>query len=106
MIKDHETGLQILTKQPSEARLFDMDFTNDIRKDDTIQSVTSSVAVNMGNVAGSSDVSLSSAVISGAIVQIRISAGQHLENYKITHIIVTASGDTLEGDGLLCVRDR
>ena len=106
MTKDYSTGLPLLIKQPGESRLLDMDFGADMRKGDTVQSVTSSVAANLGNVQDSTDVQLSEAVISGSMVQVRVSAGQHLENYKITHVIVTAGGDTLEGDGMLCVRDR
>ena len=107
MTKDNETGLIVLRKQPSESRLYDMSFDGKMRDGDTISSVISSWFTNMGKVTGSTDITLGTASISGDLVQIRVEAGQDLENYKITHKITTApSGDILEGDGLLLVREK
>lgn len=107
MTRDNDTGLQVLTKQPNESRLYDMNFGGKMRAGDTLSSIVLSAFVNMGNVAGSTGITLGVAAISGNVVQVRVAAGQDLENYKITHRVTTSpSGDTLEGDGLLYVRDR
>ena len=105
--KDNDSGLYVLQKQVREKPLFDTDFSEHMRKGDSIDSIVLTEVTNMGQVAGSSDVVIGTPVFSGSLVQVRVEGGQNLENYKITHVITTTpSGDTLEGDGMLYVRDR
>lgn len=103
---DPATGLVVLKKQPSESRLYDFDFSAKMREGDSVASIVSVSAANRGNVAGSGDVALVASAISGQFVQLRIEGGDDKEDYKITaKITTTPAGDTLEGDGMLYVRN-
>lgn len=103
---DPVTGLEILTKQPWENILFDMQLSDRMRSGDTITSVDSVSFTNMGQIAGSTDIALGSPVHdSGTLAQVRIDAGQDGENYRVTFRVLTTGGDSIEGDGMLYVRD-
>ncbi len=89
---------EILIKQPSESRLYDIDFSPLLATDDTINAVTS--------VTGSpSGLTIGGASISSPKIQVRISSGAHRVLYKISSIITTTGGDTLETDSFLRVMD-
>lgn len=89
-----------LTKQPSESRIYDMDFGANMSTAETIISVTSYTASPSG-------LTLDPAVsISGKKVQKRISGGVAGTVYKVTAVILTSLGNVLEGEGLLHVRDN
>lgn len=95
----------ILEKQPSEDRLFDMDFSSILKSDETITSVISVTQENQGNVTGSSDLTLVANSYSGAVVQVNISGGTDLEDYKVTIKISTSVNSVIEGEGMMRVRD-
>ena len=102
---DPITGLEALVKQPSESRLYTFDFTA-LLSTNTISSVTSIVQINQNLVSGSSALTLGSPTTDNtSLVQIRVEDGTDLEDYKLTAIIVDSGGNTLEGEGLLRVRD-
>lgn len=106
MIKyDKDTGLPVLHKQPGESLLLDMPLANRMREGDTITGfvATFPTYTNMGEVVGSTNISIDSQSYSGTTVQVRISAGQTGEHYKITVRVTTTLGDTIEGDGMLYV---
>jgi hypothetical protein len=105
---DKDTGLYVLTKQPGENILFDMPLAKIMRTGDTISGyvATFPTYTNMGKVASSTNITIVSSTYSGTTAQIRISAGQANENYKITVRVTTTLGDTIEADGMLYVRDR
>lgn len=90
---------EVLDKQPSESRLYDIDFAPLLATGDTITSVTSvSTAQNGLTIASPSFVSPK--------VQVRISSGTSGTLYKLTAIVVTTDGDTLETDVYLRVEER
>lgn len=95
----------ILDKQPSEDKKFDMDFSLMLKSDETITSVISVAQENMGNVDGSSDLTIGANSFDGAIVQVQIAGGTDQEDYKITVQVSTTVHDVVEGEGTLRVRD-
>lgn len=89
-----------LYKQPSESRVYDMDFAANMSTAETISSVTSYTASPSG-------LTLDPAVsISGKKVQKRLSGGTAGTLYKITVVILTSLGNVLEGEGQLHVLDN
>lgn len=92
----------VLIKQPGETLPYAIDFTNLIPTGDSLFSVTSVTATP----SGSGDLTLGSASISGTQVQFRIEGGIEGKMYRVEAIVVTAVGNTLEGDGRLFVTDR
>lgn len=89
-----------LTKQPNESKLYSFSFDGQLRTADTIASVTSIAASPTGELtigAASHD--------SDKIAQARISGGVDETTYRLTCIVVTTLGDTLEIDGDLYVYD-
>lgn len=93
--------MQVLTKQPDEAVLFNFDFSAVISSSVSISSIVSIGVVNCGIVSGSSAATLSSNAYSGRIAQTLVSAGQHGESYKLTCKVTDASGQTHELDGIV-----
>jgi hypothetical protein len=92
-------GPQTLIKQPSESRLFSMDFSALLAPSETVTGVTSVTALPAG-------LTLSgSAVASGATANQRILGGAGGVMYKVTFVVTTSLGNTLEGEGLLKVED-
>lgn len=87
-----------LIKQPSESRLYTFDFAANMGASESIVSVDSFTAAPSG-------LTLGSAAISGKRVQNRISGGTANTNYKITVVVTTDAGNTLEGEANLFVRD-
>lgn len=102
---DPETSLLVIVKQPWEDLLVDMDLSGRMRESDAIASVDSVAFVNQGKVISSTDITLGANAFSGGIVQVRVTEGQDLENYKISFRCTTTLGDKVEGDGMLYVRD-
>lgn len=89
---------EILEKQPSESRLYDIDFDPLLATGDSITSVTSVATLQAG-------LTIGAASIASPKIQVRISSGTDGTLYKITAIVVTSNGDTLETDVLLRLRD-
>jgi len=102
---DAATGLPVLVKQPVETRLFRIDFANKLRHS-ALSSATSVSATGQGVVAGSAAVSVSAITISaGRYVLFTLAGGTDDENYKITALVLTDDGQSLEGDGMLYCRE-
>ena len=99
-------ALQTLTKQSYEERLFSFDFSGKMSTSATISSVVSVVVTNLGNVSGSTSVSVASIAASGQTVQAVYSGGTSGETYKITAKAIDSDGQKLEVDGLLRVQDE
>ena len=90
-----------LVKQPSENRVYVMDFSGLMSKGETIASVTS-VTYTGPDVA----LTLSGPVTySGVYAQQRIEGGTSGIKYKVTFVVTTSLGNTLQGEGLLQVKD-
>ncbi len=100
---DAETGLPVLAKQPSEERVFRMDFANKMTT--KLASVVSVSAVKQGRKTGSSSIAITDAALLGTAISMVISGGTDGEAYKVTGKVLDEGGNTLEADGLLLVRD-
>lgn len=89
-----------LTKQPSESRLYDFNFSGLLGATESITAITSITANPSG-------LTLSGQAIwvSAKGVQVRI-AGGVAGSYKVTAIVTTDAGNTLEGEGVLNVYDK
>lgn len=88
-------------KQPSESRLYTMDFSGVMAPGETILSVTS-VTVDKVTVPA---LSVSGIVFSGTLAQFRLTAGQGGIRYKMTVVVVTSASNTLEGEGFVQCED-
>ena len=103
---DLETGLEVLIKQPSETRIYDLKFDDVLPSGATISQINQVKAEPRGNVVNSDTLNVGSPTGVGTTsVQMTISGGKDGEDYKITAVIVDSSGNTLEGEGMLYVRD-
>lgn len=87
-----------LVKQPGENRLYSMDFAANLDDGETIASVTSVSCTPSGL-----DIS-TTPVANGTQAQQRIFGGTDGVQYKITIVVLTSGGNTLEGEGYLTVR--
>lgn len=101
---DYASGLPVLVKQPGESRVYRMDFSN-LLEGTYIDSITSIVQANQGDVGGSSNLTIANQAISGDGVEFRLSGGTADERYKLTVTIVDSAGNTLEADGMLYVKE-
>ncbi len=105
------TADEIHVKQPSEKRLYSIDFTQLLAKDGTetlanIESVFSSRRGGGGTdelIFEDTEISISSGA---KHVQMEISGGVHHQTYRIEVIVTTNKGQILEGDALLRISDR
>jgi hypothetical protein len=86
-------------KQPSESRLYNMDF------DELLEETGETIATVESIVASKTGLTLGPPAISGSKVQFRISGGMANNSYIITVKVTTSLGNTLEGEGLLKVRE-
>lgn len=94
--------MDTLVKQPSESRLFSMDFAALLARGETVSSV-SSVSITPTT---SSPLSTSgAAAVSGTSAQQRLTGGLAGTRYKVTFVVVTSLSNTLEGEGYLHVKD-
>jgi hypothetical protein len=89
-----------LTKQPSESRIYTMDFSANLIAGETIVSVDSVTGAPSG-------LTIAGGIISsdGKQVQNRISGGAAGTVYKITLVVTTSLSNVLEGEGALVVKD-
>ena len=94
--------IQVLAKQPSESRLYDMEFAGLLAGDDTIASASS---VTVSPSPTSPALTVGSTAVSGTRVQFRISGGKAETRYKLTVVATSVDGDTLEGEGYLFVTE-
>ncbi len=88
-----------LTKQPTESRVYTMDFSNNMDDAESLASVTSVTSAPTGLTVGT-------ATAIGKLVAFRLSSGTSNTSYKITVVTVTSMGNTLEGQGFLMVKDK
>ena len=85
---------EILSKQPGESDIYDIDFAPKLRSSDNIASVTSVTTAQSG-------LTIGSPAFSGQKVQVNISSGIDGTLYKLTAIIVSVAGHTKETDVFL-----
>jgi hypothetical protein len=88
-----------LIKQPSESRLYTMEFAANLSVGETITSINSAVAEPAG-------LTLSGAAVpSGTQVHQRILGGTAGVVYKVTIVVTTSNNNILEGEGYLRVME-
>ena len=92
------TAPEILVKQPSESRSYAIDFDKLLGAVETISSITSVLSTPAGP-------TISGLTIVARTVEFRMLGGTDGTVYRIEAIIITSDANTLEGDGLLVVRD-
>lgn len=92
-------SLQTLIKQPSENRLYTMDFYANMAVGETVTAVVSVTASPSGLTI------TDPATFSGTTASQRISGGASGVSYKVTFVVDTSSGNRLEGEGILQVKD-
>jgi hypothetical protein len=90
-------ALTTVIKQPSESRLFTMEFAALLADGETVTGITS---VTVAPVTAS-PLTASGNTFAGTQIQFRLAGGLETTRYKVTAIITTSSGNTLEGEGLV-----
>ena len=100
------TADQRLCKQPSEKRLFTMDFTRVLGSSEAVQGISSVASEKVGGY--SSDLSITATGISSDTkkVNMYIGSGSTGTTYRVEVLINTDAGQILEGDGILYITDR
>ena len=88
-----------LIKQPSETKIYQIDFTNLLDTGDSIASVTSVLEET------TEDLTIGTDSIVSKAVQFSVDGGVDGTTYHLEAIVVTTNGETLEGDGYLFVTD-
>lgn len=91
-------SVETLKKQPSESRVYTMDFNANLATSETIATVVSVTADVSGLTIGSPVVGTRSA-------QVRISGGTVDVLYKVTWVVTTSAGNTLEAEGYLRIEN-
>lgn len=88
-------------KQPTESRLFSMEFAALLGAGETLVGITS-VTITPTT---ASPLTSSGNALSGTQAQFRLTAGLTNTRYKVTVIVTTSLGNTLEGEGYCQVED-
>ena len=91
-------SVQTLTKQPSESRQYAMEFAPMLEPGETLTAVSSVAATPTGLTL------VGPAAFSGSVAQQRISGGTDAVTYKVTFVVTTTDGNTLEAEGYLRVK--
>jgi len=98
------TAPEILIKQPLEVRKYTMSFATLLATDEGILSITSVTHTLRGG--SVSDLTVYNEVVVGGTVEFWVSGGTDGNTYRLEILIVTDAGQTLEGDGLISVKDK
>jgi len=94
-----------LCKQPSENLKFRMKFASRLDSSETIYSISSITSETRAG--ETSDLSISdSGIESGTSINFWIASGTSGESYRVEVKVVTTASQTMEGDGILQVRDK
>lgn len=93
--------LEELEKLTSDSFVYNMDFSNKLRTGESITALNSVVATNQNKVSGSTEVAVGSTSLSATIIQVRLSAGEPYEQYRITISVSTDNSNIITGEGLL-----
>jgi len=90
--------MTVLYKQPSEAKIFYIEFSNQLDTGDSLSTLTSVLETTGG-------ITIASKSIVGTTVKATYSGGTDGTTYAIVAIVVTADGETIESDVYLRVID-
>lgn len=94
-------GAPTVIKQPSESRLYTMEFAALLGVGESLSTVVS-VVVDKVTVPV---LSVANTAVSGSTLTFRLAAGLGGTRYKVTGIVTTSAGNTLEGEGIVQVED-
>jgi len=101
------TADETAVKQPSEKRMFTMDFSAKMNTAETIEATTPAPAVTSTmSCDGVSDLTITDINITGQLVTMLIAGGTSGIRYRIAVVITTNLGYILEGDGILKVSNK
>lgn len=92
------TNLKTLIKQPNEVRLFGMDFSNKMVKGEMLLTIDSTVSTPTG-------INFTGTGIDSQVANVICSGGVATKTYKITVIVTTDAGQTLENEGYLEIKE-
>ena len=90
-----------LIKQPSESRLYSLDFAA-LLEEDEVLTAANSVAIDKTT---ASPLVAGTPAVSGVIAQVRLTGGLAGTIYKVTIVVTTSDGNTLEGEAYVNVED-
>ena len=102
---DPNSGLEAFIKQPDESRVYTFEFAA-LLGANTVDTVVSVTGVNQGLVDGSAALTVGAGTDDNiSKVQVRLSGGTDGEDYKIEATVTDSGTNTLQGEGMLQVRD-
>lgn len=93
---------QILEMQPSESRLFSMNFSKNLAVGETITVITSVVPLPNS---GATTVTINGLAIDAAGKKIQFRVEGTAGSYEVTGKVVTSDSNELEGEGILIIKD-
>lgn len=97
--------MQTTEKQVAESVLVQFDFAADMSPTELITGVVSVTPSNYGLVGGSTIITCGSNTANGTVAQTLVAGGTDLEKYKITCLVTTDGGQTLELECDMLVRN-
>ena len=100
------TANQRLCKQPSEKRLFEMDFTSVLGTGELISLINSIQSEKVGGYATDLSITASGILSDSKGISMYIASGTLGSTYRIEAVVTTDATQILEGDGTLYVTDR
>ena len=86
-----------IEKQPDEVLNIAFDFSGAVNSDTTI-------SVN-DVVVSSAEIAVANVVVEGQTVKMTLSGGETGQRYKVTVLVDTSDGETIEADGKIKVKD-
>lgn len=104
------TAPQELCKQPAEKRKYGMEFFHLLlTSSETLSSIQSITSEKIGG--GTSDLAITNSGIANGLgtsskVTLWIASGTHGNTYRVEIQTITTGGQTLEGDGIIRVKDK
>ena len=90
--------MTVLYKQPSEAKVYSIEFADQLATGDSLSAITS-ITESTG------DITIAGETIVGTLVQATFSGGDNGTTYHIECIVTTSDGETIEVDVYLSVLD-
>lgn len=94
-------AIPTVIKQPSESRLYTMEFAALLGSGETLSTV---VSVLVDKVT-SPVLAVSATAVSGTQLTFRLASGLAGTRYKVTGIVTTSAGNTIEGEGIIQCED-
>ena len=93
----------LIIKQPSEVRQLTMNFASILSDGETISSIVSVTHEKTGG--ETSDLTVYNEVKTDTVVAFWVSGGTNFVTYLVEITVTTSIGQTLQGDGLISIRN-